>query len=184
MGSDSSHITSPKWDFNRFAQATGLSRAEIEQIYLDYMKAAGRDGVMDKEEFVQLYSTLPIAQSEDPKHLKDHAIRIFRAFDLDHNNILTFDEFLNVMVMMNYQMSQTDRINLLVEENNTSGHAHDDNVITMEYGLQIFRRLNDFCGLPPGTEHQSWKQVDQYNRSYVTQEEFADYISRQPVYNR
>jgi len=184
MGSRSSRIISTKWNFNRLAQATGLSRAQVDQFYSDYLQASGRDGIMDMNEFIQLYSSLPIAQSQDKNNIKDQAIRIFRAFDIDHNGTLSFDEFLNTMVMMNYQMSQNDRIDFLIEENNVFGQEQDDKRISMQYGHQIFRRLNDYYGLPAGTEHRFWQEVDVNNHGYVTQEELVDYISRQSIYKR
>jgi hypothetical protein len=48
----------------------------------------------------------------------------------------------------------------------------------------VFRRLNDYYGLPQGTEHQYWKQVDLQNRGYFSQQELMDYISQQEAYNR
>jgi Ca2+-binding EF-hand superfamily protein len=184
MGSRSSRVASTKWNINRLAQATGLSHAQVEQFYSDYLKASGSDGIMDMDEFIQLYSTLPIAKLQDTNNIKDQAIRIFRAFDIDHNGTLSFDEFLSAIVMMNYQMSQNDCIDFLIEENNAFGQGQDDKGISMQYGLQIFRRLNDYCGLPAGTEHRFWKEVDRNNHGYVTQEEFVDYISRQSIYKR
>lgn len=184
MGTRSSRVRSMIWDADRLARASGLTHPEIEQLFSDYVKASGSDGIMDMKEFIQLYSTLPIAKSQSKNNLKDQAIRIFRAFDRDHNGILSFDEFLNVIVMMNYHTSQNDRIDFLIQENNDSFHEKNDKRISKQYGLQIFRYLNDYHGLPAGTEHRCWKEMDRYNRDYVTQEEFVDYISRQEIYNR
>lgn len=184
MGTHSSRPASIKSDLNRLAQASGLTRAEVEGFYFDYVKAAGSDGVMDKNEFTQLYSKLPIGRLQNTNNIKDQAIRIFRAFDLDHNGLLSFDEFLSAIVMMNYEISQNDRIDFLIEENNIYEHEHDDKRISMQYGHQIFRRLNDYHGLPTGTEHQAWKEVDRNNHGYVTQEELLNYICRHPIYNR
>jgi len=36
--------------------------------------------------------------------------------------------------------------------------------------------INDYYGIPQGTEHQFWKQVDRQNHYYVTQQELMDYI--------
>ncbi len=36
--------------------------------------------------------------------------------------------------------------------------------------------INDYYGIPQGTEHQFWKQVDRQNRDYVTQQELMDCI--------
>jgi Ca2+-binding EF-hand superfamily protein len=184
MGSRSSRAASTKWDLDRLAQISGLSRAEIDRFHSNYIKASGRDGVMDMNEFIQLYSSLPIAKSQKIGNIKDQASRIFRAFDQDHNGTLSFDEFLSAIVMMNYEMSRDDRIGFLIQENNDSKHEEDNERISAQYGYEIFRRLNDFYGLPAGTEQQRWKEVDRNNRGYVTQDELVEYISQQPFYNQ
>jgi Ca2+-binding EF-hand superfamily protein len=63
--------------------------------------------------------------------MKDEAIRIFRAFDQDHNGTLSFDEFLSAIVIMNYQMSLSNRIDFLIQENNASEYAQVDKRISM-----------------------------------------------------
>jgi Ca2+-binding EF-hand superfamily protein len=138
MGVHSSRAALTKCDLDELAKITGLSRTEIERFYLDYVKASGRDGVMDKNEFIQLYSSLPIARSQDKSHIKDQAIRIFRALDCDHNGVLSFNEFLSAIIMMNYQMSENNLIDSFIQENNTSGHEQNDKQISMQYAHQIF----------------------------------------------
>lgn len=184
MGARSSRVVSTKWNFDHLAQATGLTRSEVEQFYSDYSEAAGRDGVMDGNEFIDLYRKLPIARLQDPNTIKDQATRIFRAFDVDHNGILSFDEFLSAIIMMNFDMSQNDRLYFLIENNNTSEYNQDDKRISKEYGYQILRRLNDYHGLPTGTEHQAWKEIDPDDHGYVTNEEFVSYINQHPIYKR
>jgi Ca2+-binding EF-hand superfamily protein len=110
--------------------------------------------------------------------------RIFRTFDRDGSGTLSFDEFLSAIVMMNKNMPRTDRIDYLIRQNNGSGRQQDNGQISAQYGHQVFRRLNDYYGLPPGSEHQAWKQVDRNNRGYVTQEEMMNYISQQGAYNQ
>lgn len=184
MGNRSSRVKSTTWNFNKLAETTGLTRSEVEKFYSDYIAAAGRDGIMDMNEFIQFCSTHPMTRSKNQGAMKDQAIRIFRAFDIDHNGILTFDEFLTVVIMMNSQVSQGDRMNLLIEENNDRPYVNNDKYVSKQYGLEIFRRLNGFNGLPSGTEHQSWDELDQHHRGYVTQEELVEYISRKSMYNR
>jgi hypothetical protein len=84
---------------------------------------------------------------------------------------LSFDEFLNVVVMLNHDMPRRDRIDFLIRQNNTSGQQQGDGRISSQYGHQVIRRLNDYYGLPAGTEHQCWKQIDQQGRGYVTQQQ-------------
>lgn len=184
MGGRSTRVKSTTWNFNKLADTTGLTRSEVENFYSDYSAAAGRDGIMDRNEFIQFCSTHPMMRSKNEGAMKDQAIRIFRAFDIDHNGMLTFDEFLTVVIIMNSQVSQSARVNLLIEENNDRLHANNDKYISKQYGLEIFRHLNGFCGLPSGTEYQSWDELDQHHRGYVMQEELVEYISGKPMYNR
>ncbi|CAF0852160.1 unnamed protein product [Adineta steineri] len=184
MGARSSRDTHENWDMNELSQATGVSPQQIQKIYQSFQQAAGRDGVLDQSEFAGLYSHFPGAQQQGPEYMQQQIPRLFRTFDRDRSGALSFDEFLNAIVMMNRNMPRQDRINFLVQQNNKQGRQQGDGRITPEYGHQVFRRLNDYYGLPPGTEHQCWKELDRNNRGYVTQNEFSQYISRQPVYNQ
>ena len=184
MGTRSSHVKSPAWDFDRLAKASGLTRAEIEKFYSDYSEAAGRDGVIDKNEFIQLYAAHPVARSLSDGVVKQQATRVFHAFDIDHNGVLTFDEFVTVIVMMNCRAPENDRVGYLIEENNDHPYLNDDKYVSKQYGLQIFRQLNDLYGLPAGTEHESWKELDDHHRGYVTHEELVNFIGRKSIYNR
>jgi Ca2+-binding EF-hand superfamily protein len=184
MGARTSHVSSSRWDLNQLAKATGLSRTEIDRFYSDYVEASGKDGIMDMDEFIDLYSHLPIARTLSKGEMKDQAVRIFRAFDQDESGTLSFDEFLTAIIVINSDTSQDDRVNFLVQENSTLKHKHSNERISSEYGHQIFQSLNEYHGLPRGTEHKYWKELDRNNRGYVTQEELVEYIIRHPDYNR
>jgi hypothetical protein len=133
-------------------------------------------------EFANVYSRFPGARNQPD--LQQQITRIFQTFDRDRTGSLSFDVFLSAVVMMNHDMPRRDRIDYLIRQNNYSGNQQSDGRISSQYGHQVFRRLNDYYGLPPDTEHQCWKQVDQQNRGYVTQQELMNYISQQQAYNR
>jgi Ca2+-binding EF-hand superfamily protein len=185
MGATSpSRMKSVTWDVDRLAQASGLSRLKIEELFLDYMKASGRDGVMNMQEFIQLYSNLPVSRSQPRTRIRNQAIRIFHTFDRNHTGTLEFDEFLNAFVMINHHMSETDPIELLIQENNGLFCEKRDERICKQYGLQIFQRINRYHGLLPGMEYRCWTEVDRYDRGYVTHGELVEYVTRQTIYNR
>lgn len=185
MGARSSRVQYSDLDLDRLAQASGLSRSEIDRLHSDYVQAAGHDGELNMNEFIRLYSRLPGTQMKDTNQLKEQASRIFRTFDRDHTNTLSFDEFLNAVVLVNHNTPRYERIDYLVRQNNnTNKNQEDDGRISSQYGHQILRRIKDYYGLPAGREHQYWKQIDPHNRGYVTQEEFIDFISRHPDFNR
>ena len=183
MGARSSRQGYQQWDLNELSRATGLPTQQIQGIYEEFRKAAGNDGQLDMREFTQLYSRFPGAQQQDPRYMQQQIPRIFRTFDRDGSGALSFDEFLSAVVMMSRDMPRRDRIDYLVRQNNNQGRQNNGQ-ISSQYGHQVFRRLNDYYGLPPGTEHQCWQQVDRNNRGYVTQDELMTYITQQEAYNQ
>ena len=182
MGARQSRGDFNQWDLNGLQQATGLPAQQIQALQQEFFQAAGRDGVLNMQEFANVYSRFPGARNQP--NLQQQIPRIFQTFDRDRSGSLSFDEFLNAVVMMNHDMPRRDRIDYLIRQNNQHGRQQGDGRISAQYGHQVFRRLNDYYGLPPGTEHQCWKQVDRQNRGYVTQQELMDYISQQEGYNR
>lgn len=135
-------------------------------------------------EFIVLYSRLPVARLQTPRQLYDQAVRIFRAFDRDGTGTLSFDEFLDAIVILNRNMPRDDRIDFLIRQNNASGRRYGTDRISSKYGHEIFRRLNDYYGLSRDVEDRYWKAVDRRNRGYVTHQELMDFIRRQTVYNQ
>lgn len=182
MGARTSRGGFDQWDTNQIQNATGLSAQQVQQIQQEFFRAAGRDGVLSMNEFANVYSRFPGAGNQ--RDLQQQIPRLFQTFDRDRSGGLSFDEFLSAVVMMNHNMPRRDRIDYLIRQNNTYGRQQGDGRISSQYGHQVFRRLNDYYGLPPGTEHQAWKQIDRQNRGYVTQQELMDYIAQQEAYNR
>ena len=182
MGARQSRGGFDQWDTNEIQNATGLSAQEIQQIQQEFFQAAGHDGLLNMNEFANVYSRFPGAGNQ--QNLQQQIPRLFQTFDRDRSGSLSFDEFLNAVVMLNHNMPRQDRINFLIRQNNGYGQQQGDGRISAQYGHQVFRRLNDYYGLPQGTEHQCWQQVDQEHRGYVTQEELMNYIAQQEAYNR
>jgi len=182
MGARPSGVQFNQWDEVGVEQATGLSARQIRQIEQEFFLAAGRDGQVDMDEFAYVYSRFPGARQQG--NLQQQIPRIFQALDRDHTGTLSFDEFLSGVVMLNHDMPRTDRIDFLVRQNNVHGRLQGDGRINAQYGHQIFSRLNDYYGLPAGTEHQCWKHVDREGRGYVSQRELMDYIDQQQAYSR
>jgi Ca2+-binding EF-hand superfamily protein len=184
MGARSSRIGHNQWDMNELARATGLQFQQVQSIYQDFKEAAGQDGQLNMNEFARFYNRFPGAQQQDQRYMQQQIPRLFRTFDQDNSGALSFDEFLSAVVMMNHDMPRKERIDFLVRQNNGQGRQHDGGRISSQYGHQVFRRLNDYYGLPAGSEHQCWQQVDRNNRGYVTQEELINYITQQQGYNQ
>jgi hypothetical protein len=184
MGARESRGGYQQWDMNELSRATDLPAQEIQGIHQKFMQAAGRDGQLDMREFANLYSHFSGAEKQDPRYMQQQIPRLFRTFDRDNSGALSFNAFLSAVVMMNLDMPRHDRINFLIQQNNGYGRQQGDGQISSQYGHQVFRRLNDYYGLPPGTEHECWKQVDQNNRGYVTQQDLMGYITNQQAYSQ
>ncbi|CAF1262571.1 unnamed protein product [Rotaria sordida] len=184
MGARQTRVPYNQWDLNKLSQTTGLDPNQISEIYQEFKQAAGRDGQLNMKEFSKLYSRFPGAQRQDSRYMEAQIPRIFRTFDRDGTGTLSFDEFLSGVVMMNHDTPRRDRIDYLIKQNNSYGQQYGDGRIPSEYGQEVFQRLNDYYGLPPGMEQQCWQQVDVNNRGYVTQDELMDYIAQQQAYNQ
>lgn len=75
----------------QFLQAqSGLNRLEIKDIFGKFM-ANNPDGMLDKAEFIKLYSEL---RHEPNDKIVNIARLVFRAFDANHDNQISFSEFL------------------------------------------------------------------------------------------
>ena len=152
MGARSSRSGIDQWDLNHMQQATGLPYDQIQQIQSQFYQAAGRDGLMDINEFANLYARFPGAAQQP--NLNQQIQRLFQTFERDRSGRLSFDEFLAAVVMMNHNMPRMDRVDYLIRQNNAEGRRHGNGRVSSQYGHQVFRRLNDYYGLPPGTEPQ------------------------------
>ncbi|CAF1133779.1 unnamed protein product [Adineta ricciae] len=106
MGNHSNRLTAHTWSPNRLEQTTGLSQDQIDQFHAKYIEASEHDGAMNMNKFTQLYSHLPWGNSE---HLQDRAMHLFRAFNRDHNDILSFDEFLAAIIFIDYELNRNQR---------------------------------------------------------------------------
>lgn len=182
MGARSSRGNVSDWDMNEIQRTSGLSAQQIQQLQQEYFHAAGRDGVLNMNEFANVYIRLFGSRRE--QNLQQQIARIFRTFDRDNSGTLSFDEFLSGIVMMNHDVPRQDRIDYLIRQNNHHGRQRGDGRISQQYGQQVFRRLNDYYGLPPGTEQQCWECVDPHNQGYVTHDDMMNYISQQQAYTR
>jgi Ca2+-binding EF-hand superfamily protein len=184
MGGRASRVRYDQWDILALAQATGLQQQQVEDIYQDFIRTAGRDGQISKSEFAKFYKKFPSTDKQKSRDMNDQIVRVFRTFDRDGSGGLSFEEFLGVAIMMNHDMPRRDRIEFLIRENNAIGREQGDGRIPAEYGQEIFQHLDDYYGVPAGNDQQRWEEVDPENRGYVTQDELMNYISQQDAYTQ
>lgn len=77
-------------DYAFLVSQTGQSKESIKKIFDKFM-SNNPDFKLDKKEFVKLYSEL---RSEPYERLDEISTLIFKAFDTDHNNYISFNEFM------------------------------------------------------------------------------------------
>ena len=77
-------------DLKFLSQQTGLTTSQINVIFRKFVEEYTY-GNMTKKDFVKLYSEL---RPEPKEQLEEIAKNIFTAFDVDKNNLISFNEFL------------------------------------------------------------------------------------------
>jgi Ca2+-binding EF-hand superfamily protein len=77
-------------DVKTLSEQTGMSKDQIEKIFQQFV-ANNPDGKLDVTEFNKLYQSL---RTEPVANLDEIDDFVFRAFDVDNNGFLTFNEFL------------------------------------------------------------------------------------------
>ncbi|CAF0713655.1 unnamed protein product [Brachionus calyciflorus] len=77
-------------DYGFLTAQTGLSRAEIKNVFDQFM-ANNPDAKLDRKEFVRLYDLL---RPEPPELMDEISEFVFRAFDSDKNGFINFNEFM------------------------------------------------------------------------------------------
>ncbi len=77
-------------DLKFLSQQTGLTTSRINVIFRKFVEEYTY-GNMTKKDFVKLYSEL---RPEPKEQLEEIAKNIFTAFDVDKNNLISFNEFL------------------------------------------------------------------------------------------
>lgn len=185
MGAQKSRPSYDQWDMQALAIATGVPQSQIEEIYRDYFKVAGKDGRVSKREFTQFFKKFPASeQSKNSRDLKQQIDRIFRTYDRDGSNALSFEEFLGAVILMNHDMPRRDRIDFLIRQNNGSVGDQGNGQISAEYGQQVLEDLNGYYGLPPRAASQTWQEIDPENRGFASHDEVMNYIDQQEAYNR
>ncbi|CAF0984233.1 unnamed protein product [Rotaria sp. Silwood1] len=204
MGKSHSKDVFTQWDLDRFSNITGIPRATVEKLYQEFVTSTGKSNRMDKKEFRRLYKELYLSAQPGPNVpvvLTEHDLdklsdRVFKAFDGEGNGKLTFEEFVNVYLLLsrngqsNTAVTARDRLNYILDHNNpTPGY------ISREQGEQVFNQLNRYYNwedtknttstttIPSDqtkpvttTWEQHWSKLDD-GSGRVPQEKFVEYIT-------
>ena len=183
MGGTPSRVTYSLWDLVKLASWFNISVDEVHQWYQQFNQIAGKDGKISRCEFDNFYRTLPVAQYQNPAALDDQVIRVFRTFDLDNSFSLSFEEFLNGIIMMNYNIPLNERYDYLIRNNNPY-QFQGDGQIRSAYGQQVFQYLDKYHGSSGVSGGQHWNAIDPYGKGAVSQQDMLNYINQQNIYNQ
>jgi Ca2+-binding EF-hand superfamily protein len=78
-------------DFQYLCAKTGLLEQEIKSIFGSFKAISGSEGKLNRADFSKLYSSLRHEPFENIEKISEF---VFKAFDLDKNGSISFDEFL------------------------------------------------------------------------------------------
>ena len=162
-----------KWDSSGLQRISGISSNQLPQLQQTFLRAAGPDGLINRNEFGRIYRELNIGSNDEGS-----IDRAFRAFDTDHSGQLSFDEFLSATVMLNNKTNTRDRVSYLIDSHNPAGVNHT--FITPDYGRQIVRNMNQFYGTNANFD-DVWSKLNA-NNGQVHREVFVSYISETPTF--
>ncbi len=90
MGARQGRVGCDQWDTAGLERATGLSSQQIQEIQREFFQSAGHDGVLNMNEFANVYMRYFGGRNEP--NLQQQIARIFRTFDRDRTGTLSFDE--------------------------------------------------------------------------------------------
>lgn len=157
-------------DLDFLASTSGLGKEEVEDLFAKF-SAKNPDGKLDKVEFVRLYTSL---RPEKPERLDEISVHIFRAFDRNGDNSITFSEFL-----VAYALTTKGDLRKKLE------YAFDmydsDRNQTLDYAevFAVITGMLDLLGADK-TKHNAQeiaknciKQLDSSNDGKVTKQEFV-----------
>ncbi|KAL7670451.1 hypothetical protein ACOME3_005386 [Neoechinorhynchus agilis] len=119
MGSSHSYERAPtNAELDFMARALNISRAQVDQIYADFM-AASRDGRMNIKEYRRFYARLNNygCCSRPRRQLRAIADKSFKYLDRDHNGSLGFIEFMNGLILTEsqYNIQPRDKVYFIIE---------------------------------------------------------------------
>jgi Ca2+-binding EF-hand superfamily protein len=141
----------------------------VEELFAKF-SANNPDGKLDKDEFVRLYTSL---RPEKPERLDEISVQIFRAFDRNGDNSITFSEFL-----VSYALTARGDLRKKLE------YAFDmydsDRNHTLDYNevLAVIAGMLDLLGADKAKHNvqeiakSCFSQLDSSNDGKVTKEEF------------
>ena len=79
-----------KNDYDFLIYTTRSQKSEIDKVFKEFM-TNNPDGKLNRNEFIKLYSKL---KPEPAEFLNEISNYVFKSLDTDHNNCISFNEFL------------------------------------------------------------------------------------------
>lgn len=159
-----------EWDLQRLSQMTGLSPQQLTALHQQFEAKAGKDGLLDRQEFVKLMSE----QGYDTRNLAD-VERSFRAFDRDGSNKLAFEEYAMALVLSNNNVNPQERFQYVIMVNNPN-----QGFITPQYASEVFYTMNLFWGAQMDP-NEAWGAIND-GSDQLSEGNFFQYVYQMPTY--
>ena len=159
------------WDLNAYAQMSGLSPAQIQQLQLAFnQQAAATGGRLTIAQFKNIYASIAGASW----NFNADAERAFLMFDTDGNGVLTFDEFLMGYLMLQRGVSPVQRWSYAINSYPVSRPGY----LSQQEALLLMNNMQRFYNFPMQESYFStaWSQIGGAQGGYVPAASFVQAV--------
>lgn len=158
-------------DYKFLISTTNLKREEIKELFDKYSEN-NPDGKMDRDEFNRVYLSL---RPEAREQLEKISSFVFKAFDSDNNNFLTYNEFL-----IGYALTTKGDLKTKIEYTYNLYDANNDGWLSVQEVTQAISGMLELLG-ENSTEEKAnelaqacVQSLDHSQDDKITKEEFIN----------
>lgn len=170
-------LTETQWE--TLEKKTGMTRADINTWY-EKFKCAYPKGEIDEREFRKIFRHANVKGS-----VEKYARLAFKAFDLDNNSKITFDEFLIISSFMMDENKGKDNASRAIDfafdvfDNDKNGK------ITREETAKAIEAIYELTGQSADTSREKldeiFQQFDSDQNGWLDKHELASFILADPI---
>ncbi|RNA31687.1 Neuronal calcium sensor 2 [Brachionus plicatilis] len=162
-------------DLDFLAGQTGHSKDEIKKIFREFI-VNNPDGKLDRKEFIQLYTKL---RPEPAETLEKISNFVFRAFDLDQNGTIDFNEFMiSYSLTTRGDLKQKLEYSFNVYDSDKNGYLDRDELKQVIFGMLNLLGADEKSNDANFLAQQCIRELDVSNDGKVSKEEFIKGLSK------
>ncbi|CAF0730398.1 unnamed protein product [Adineta ricciae] len=159
------------WDINAYSQMTGLSPAQIQQLYVLFQQqSASTGGRMTLNEFKAIYASIAGLSWT----FNADAERVFLMFDADGNGVLSFEEFLMAYLMLQRGVTPIQRWSYAANYYPLTQPGY----LSAQEAQLLFNNMQQFYNIPVQNTYftQAWSQLGGGVNGYVPVTSFVQAV--------